>query len=126
MPRYDLLKTAHDAGGVIAAHRIVKHGAADGAVLQATASTEQLIGVLDNIAAAASGDRCEVCRAGVAEVEFGGNVTRGGPLTADADGKAVAAAPGAGTNAYIIGFAEVSGVAGDIGSVLIAPGRIQG
>lgn len=126
MPRQDLLKTAHDAGGAISAYRIVKHGSADGAVVQAAASTDFLIGVLDNVAAAASGDRCEVNRAGVAEVEYGGNVTRGNPLTSDANGKAVAAAPGAGTNAYIIGFAEVSGVDGDIGSVLIAPGRIQG
>lgn len=120
-----LIKT-HSAEGAIAAYRIVKHGAADGGVLQSSASTEKLIGVNDRLAAAVAGDRLDIVRSGIAEVEYGGNVTRGDPLTADANGKAVAAAPGAGVNAYIIGFAEVDGVSGDIGSVMIAPGRIQG
>ena len=45
--------------------------------------------------------------------------SRGGALlTADADGKAVTAADGN----RVIGIAEVSGAAGDIGQVLLAPG----
>ena len=45
--------------------------------------------------------------------------SRGGALlTADGDGKAVTAADGN----RVIGIAEVSGVAGDIGQVLLAPG----
>ena len=59
-------------------------------------------------------------------MEFGGTVARGAPVTADASGKAVAAAPAAGSNVRIIGFAEVSAVAGDIAPVLIAPGVMQG
>ena len=43
-----------------------------------------------------------------------------------ADGKAVSAAPAAGVNAHIIGFAEVSAVAGDIAPVLLARGVLQG
>lgn len=123
--RRETLITNHDAGAAISAYRIVKHGAADGAVVQASAITDLLIGICDRIGAA-SGGRAEIVRAGLAEVEYGGNVTRGQPLTSDSNGKAVYANPGAGTNAYIIGFAEVSGVDGDVGSVLIAPGRIQG
>ena len=40
--------------------------------------------------------------------------------------KGVAAAPAAGVNAAVIGKAMASGVDGDIISVLLAPGRIQG
>jgi hypothetical protein len=85
-----------------------------------------LMGVTDRLGAAVAGDRIDVVRSGIAEVEFGGTVARGDPLTADASGRAVAAAPAAGANAYVIGFAEVSGVLGDIGSASILPGRIQG
>lgn len=62
----------------------------------------------------------------IEDVVFGGNVTRGQPLTADAQGRAVAAAPAAGANVYCIGFAEVSGVVGDIGTVIISPFIMQG
>lgn len=119
-----LIKNA-TADGAVGAYRIVAHGAADGNVAQAIA-TDKLIGVNDRIAAAVAGDRIDIVRSGITEVEFGGNVTRGDPLTSDASGRAVAATPAAGANAYIVGFAEVSGVLGDIGSVAIAPGRIQG
>ena len=120
------LTTNHTADGAIAAYRIVKFGAADGNVAQAAASTDLAIGVTDRLAAAVAGDRIDVIRSGIAEVEYGGNVTRGQKLTADADGKAIAAAPAAGVNAQIIGTAEVSGVAGDIGSLLVAPSVMQG
>lgn len=124
--RHDGLTTTHTADGAIAPYRIVKHGDADGDVAQATASTEVLIGIAGRLPADAAGDRIDIHRGGIAEVEFGGSVTRGNPLTTDSVGRAVAAAPGAGVNAHIIGFAEVSGVSGDIGSVRVAPGRIQG
>jgi hypothetical protein len=120
-----LLRKNYTAGGAIAARRIVKPGAADGAVLQAAAATDALIGVCGSIGPA-SGERVDVVKSGIAEVEFGGNVTRGDPLTSDGSGKAVTAAPGAGSNVRIIGYAEVSGVSGDIGDALIAPGVMQG
>lgn len=113
------------AGAAIAAYRIVKHGAADNQVLQAAAATDALCGVTTSLASP-SGAVIDVIKSDIAEVEFGGVVTRGTPLTSDADGKAVAAAPAAGANVRIIGFAEVSGVAGDIGLVHIAPGLMQG
>lgn len=115
----------YTAGGAIAAFRIVKPHSADGAVVQAAAAADFLMGVTGPIAPD-SGERVDVIKSGVAPVEFGGTVTRGGPVTADANGKAVAAAPGAGTNARIIGFAEVSAVSGDIADVFLNPGLMQG
>lgn len=123
--RNDGLIKNYTAGGAIAAYRIVKWSA-DSTVVQAAAATDALIGISTRIAAAASGDRTDIVRSGIAEVEYGGNVTRGDPLTSDSSGKAVAAAPAAGSNARIIGIAEVSGVSGDIGSALIAPSVMQG
>lgn len=90
------------------------------------AATDFQIGVTGRVAAGASGDRVDVIRAGIAPVEYSATVVRGAALTADANGKAVTAAPAAGANARIIGMAEISGVSGDIGSVFISPGVMQG
>lgn len=108
----------YDAEAVVAAHRIVKFGAADNGVVQGAAATDLLIGVSD-LGADAIGDRVDVYRSGLVDVEYGGNVTRGALLTSDANGRAIAATPGAGVRT--IGVAEVSGVLNDIGKVLIAP-----
>lgn len=113
------------AEAAVTKRRIVKFGAADTTVLLGAASTDLLIGVSTGIDAAIN-EPCDVKMGGIAEVEFGGAVTRGQYLTSDATGRAVAAAPAAGVNASIIGVAMVSGVAGDIGSVLLSQGRIQG
>lgn len=114
------------AAAAIAAYRIVEFAAAAGVVQTATASTDMLLGVTGPKGADAAGDRIDVCLDGIRDVEFGGVVTQGAFVTADANGKAVAAAPSAGVNAYVIGQAMVSGVDGDIGSIKLAPGRIQG
>jgi hypothetical protein len=110
------------AGAAVAARRIVKFGSADTAVIQAAAATDLSIGVSD--LGAASGEYCDVIVDGIALVEYGGNVTRGQLLTADADGKAIAAAPAATASARVIGVAMLSGVSGDIGSVKIAHGSV--
>lgn len=120
-----LLLKAYVAEAAIAAARIVKFGAADGQVLQAAAVGDKLIGVSNEIGPAIN-ERCDVIRAGIADVQLGGAVARGDPITSDANGKGVAAAPAAGVNNSIIGFAETSGVLDDVIPVLIAPGRIQG
>lgn len=120
------LVTNHTADAAIAAYRIVKFGAADGNIAQAAAVGDLSIGVTDRIAAAAAGDRIDVIRHGIAEVQYGGVVARGSKLTSDANGKAVVAAPAGGVNNQIIGTAEVSGVLDDIGSVFIAPSVMQG
>lgn len=108
----------------VAAYRIVKHGSAGG-VVQAADASAALVGISIELPAAA-GARLDVAQGGIPSVEYGDTIAAGDPLTADADGKAVKAAPAAAQNAFIIGFAEVDGVAGDIGSVLFAPGSING
>ena len=113
------------AEAAIAAYRIVKLGAADGQVLQAAAVGDALMGVQNEVNPAIN-ERTDIIVSGIAEVHYGGAVTRGDWLTTDANGKAIAAAPGAGVNNNVIGRALVSGVLDDIGQVLIAPGRIQG
>lgn len=115
----------YTADAAVAAYRIVKAGSGDGYVAQAATATDFLMGVNDSVAPVA-GERTDIVKAGIADVEYGGAVTRGAPLTADALGRAVVAAPAAGSNVRIVGFAEVSGVAGDIGSVHIALGVMQG
>ena len=120
----DDLTLNYDAGAAIAAHRIVKFSA-DYTVEQGAAATDALIGIADQ-AAAAAGDRVDVFRDGVVKVEYGGNVTRGDLLTSDANGMAVVAAPAAGSNVRIVGVAEISGVAGDIGLCLVSPSSMQG
>lgn len=117
---------SRSAEAVIAPFRIVKHGAADHGVVQGAAATDFLCGVSGALGADAAGDRIDINVKGIVDVEYGGIVTRGKPLTSDADGKAVEAAPVAGSNVRLIGFADVSGVAGDIGGVDIAPGVMQG
>lgn len=111
--------------GAIAAYRIVKMGSNDGEVVQASAAADLLMGVNGEIGSA-SGERVDIHKMGIARIEFGGTVARGAAVTSDANGKAVTAAPAAGANVRIIGFAEVSGVSGDIADVLIAPGLMQG
>ncbi|MGH6879286.1 DUF2190 domain-containing protein [Hypericibacter sp.] len=114
------------AGGAISNYRIVKSGANDGEVLQAAAAADFLMGVVDQPSGVASGDRVDVVLQGIVEIEFAGVVTRGGPVTSDANGKAVAAAPGAGTNNRVIGFAMNTQAAGDIGDVLLSQHTMQG
>lgn len=115
---------AFKAGAAVAARRIVKFEPA-GDVVQAAAATDAVIGVSD-LGADAGGQTLDVILSDLAEVEYGGAVSFGSALTADADGKAVVANPAAGTNNWIIGQAMVDGVAGDIGLVHIAKSQMQG
>jgi len=131
------LITNYDAAGTINPRRICKFDASDTTVVQASAATDALLGVSDPVGTELygvpdsngvvnTGEPVDVHRNGIAPVDYGGNVTRGDPLTSDANGKAVAANPSSGSNVRIIGYAEVSGVDGDVGAVFIAPGVMQG
>lgn len=113
-----LIKT-YVADAAIMGCRIVKFGAEDGHVVQSAAGTDASIGVADSLNVEA-GDRLDVIRAGIADVQFGGSVERGAPVTADAEGCAVAVQAGD----RIIGFADVSAESGDISPVLLAFGKI--
>lgn len=107
-----------EATALVRARRFVTFGAADGTGVEATSGDVYIRGVSADIDTA-PGERISVQMSGnVAEIVYGGNVTRGDPLTADAQGRAVTAAAGD----RIGGFAEVSGALGDIGTVDVAPG----
>lgn len=103
-------------GAAIEPFRIVKFGTADKTVVVAAAAADLSIGVTSHVKADADMD-CDVWRSGIRRVVYGGAVTKGDQLTAAADGKAVVAA----TGNRVIGIAEITGVADDIGSVCITP-----
>lgn len=115
----------YTADAVMVKRRLAIYGAADGTVNMASLATQLLVGVVE-LGCTDIGDRVDIIKEGTALIEFGGAVTRGAALTADAQGRAVVAAPGAGVNNHIIGFAEISGVLGDIGEVWISRGIMQG
>jgi|GEM_PF-2545458 len=106
----------YEADGAVAGNRIVKPSTAAGTIAQASAATDLLTGVSDADGAADEAD-CVVVETGIAPVEYGGTVTKGNFLTADANGKAITAS----TAERVIGTAMVSGVDGDVGSVKINP-----
>ena len=115
------------AGGAIGFARIVTHGAADDTVIQAAASTGNLLGVCIQPGGAVSGERVDVALGGVVDIEAGAAITRGALVTADAQGRAVTAAPAAAANARTLGVAMTAAVAaGDIIPVLLSQGSIQG
>lgn len=111
-----LMTRARIAEAAILANRIVKPGATDDAVLQGTATSDLLIGVVEGVSPAL-GERCDVVMVGIAEVKLGGTVARGASITSDSTGQGVAAAA---TN-RAIGHALASGVSGDVIEVLLAP-----
>jgi hypothetical protein len=121
-----LLQKGYTAAIDIAAHKLLKFGAADGTVTLAVDATAAIIGVQSQLDVEA-GDRASAAMVGnIEDVIYGGNVARGDPLTADGTGRAIKATGAAGTLLHCIGFAEVSGVAGDIGTVIISPFIMQG
>ncbi|MGF3027842.1 hypothetical protein ACQVP2_34250 [Methylobacterium aquaticum] len=64
-----------------------------------------------------------------ADVRYGGTVKAGDPLMAasDGSGRAVKAVkPGTGATVWVIGIAQIDGVADDIGKVFLAPSIMLG
>lgn len=112
------------AGAAITGKRLLKLGSADDTLIQAVDDAAPILGAAQYDAA--SGKHVDVDMMGLVTVVAGGTVTRGDPVTADANGKAVSSAPGAGVNAWIAGIAMASAVADDEFEILLAPGRIQG
>lgn len=114
------------ATSAIPHRRQVKAGANDGEVALATASTDNIIGVSDYPSGAAISERIDIVLFGETEVDVGGAIAPGAFITADASGKAIAAAPAAGVNARTSGMLLVNAVSGDIARAFITPNRIQG
>lgn len=102
----------------VLARRLVKYGAADGTGTTAVDATAHIAGVSSDIDTAI-GERISVFKVGnIAEVVYGATIARGDPITADAQGRAIKATT---AGQFCAGFAEVSGVVGDIGSIEVAP-----
>lgn len=106
------------ASGAIAGRRFVKFGASDSLVVQAGATDAATVIGVSDVLTVADAQRVDVYVESFCDVDFGGTVTRGTPVKADASGKAVAAASG---DSYC-GIAMVSAVSGDIGSIRLARG----
>lgn len=119
------LYKSYIAAMAIPAFRICKFSALDTVTL-ATAATDASMGINGEVAPA-TGERADVVRSGIAYVEAGAAVAQGAPVTSDSTGRGVAAAPAAGVNNRVIGYAdEAASAAGDVIRVLIAPGVMQG
>lgn len=121
-----LLTKRYTANATVNPSRFVKFDSADDLVIQGAAATDLLIGVSVETIGASSGESLDVIHAGLAYVEAGGNITRGTKVTSDANGKAVAAAPAAGSNVQVGGIALASAVSGDLIPVLVLPQTMQG
>lgn len=106
------------AGADIPANRAVKFGVDDNTVILAAAATDSIIGISD--IGGLNGQRLDIILADVGEISYGGTVTRGDLLTANATGQAITRTV---AGSRVIGFAVVSGVIGDIGSVFISPSQ---
>lgn len=116
--RTDGLIKSYRADAAILPHRIVRAGAADASVAQAAAANAAIMGVHGSLPSAA-GDVTDCVVGGYATVQYGGAVTRGAPLTADTQGRAIVATT---TGQRIVGFAAISGVLGDLGTVHVSLG----
>ena len=119
MANLGIFKT-FDAEGEIAPYRICAHGSKDYAVKQATAKTDALLGTTDELGRQPN-NRVDVCLDKMPEVEAGGTLAAGDPLTSDANGKAVKATTG---GDRLIGFALTSESAGDLITYIHAPGTL--
>ena len=114
------------AEAVISKRTIVKHGAVDGTVVPATAATDLIIGVSEQIDSAI-GQSCDVILQGIADIAAGAAFARGARLTTDATSRAIIAAPAAGSNVQILGIALAAATAaGDIVPVLVSQSVMQG
>lgn len=114
------------SAGAIASYRIVAAGASDGIVKQATAASDKLLGCTGVGRVDAADKRIDVCLDNIQQIEFGGDVAFGDPLTSDAQGRAIKAEPAAGANVRVVGNALESGSLGVIGYVHIVPSTLQG
>jgi len=113
------------AEGTINPYRIVKVGAAEGGVLEATAETEALLGVIGNVTVLI-GESVEVIMMGVAKVHIDGTPAIGSFITAATGGKGAAAAPAAGVNNNVIGRILKTAADEEVCDVFLCPGTLQG
>lgn len=111
-------------GSGVSPYRIVKRRDAT-TIQQASAATDKFLGISQADEPSGSGT-IRTAFIGIVFLEYGGTVSWGDPLTSDANGKGVAAAPAAGVNNTLIGICMQDGVSGDIGLCLITISVMQG
>lgn len=121
-----LTRNFSSAAAVIS-RRIVIFAAAEGKVQQAASATAvPFVGVTGITGATAADQRLDVHLDGVRQIEAGGAFAQGVDLTSDAEGRCIAAAPGANATHRIIGQAlEASLGVGQFVAARIAPGSLS-
>jgi hypothetical protein len=110
----------YNAEGNCGRFLIAKFGTGDKTAKVAIAVTDKIIGVFSDIDCNDK-EPCDVHRDGVRRVIYGAVVTKGDRLTANAAGRGI---PTVTQGDSYVGMAEITGMAGDIGSVAIAPGVV--
>ena len=105
--------------------RIAAFAIAEGQVAAAASDTDKIFGVVDEYGAKA-GSPLDVVECGEAAVEAGGDIDAGEFVTADAQGRAVVAAPGAGETVRCAGIATRDAVEGDIFDIIVLPVPLTG
>jgi hypothetical protein len=101
-------------------YRIAAYDDVEGEFTQAGGpSAAPLMGLTGHLGAV-GGTVCDVIRSGPAELEYGGAVAFGDPLTADIAGRGVKAQPGE----PFIARADEAGDAGTVGRVFIERGHV--
>lgn len=120
-------KKTYYASGAVAAYRFVALGSADNTMVQASAATDQLIGISDSLGGEDTRPFDVGMLGDIVPLDIGGTVTRGNDLTADANGKgvAVSATVAAASNVNVGAIALQSGVDGDRINVLVFPKKIH-
>jgi len=109
-----------ELSAAVLAYRIVAFSDAANSAVVATAdaATDPLLGTTGKLGGD-TGDMGDVTLSGLGDVQLGGAVSAGDPLTSDAEGKAIEATV---AGQRIIGFAAAPGVEDDIIPYLCAPG----
>jgi len=113
------------ADGIIEKRRLVTFGSEEGHIAKAGVG-DVLLGSTAIRGAEKAGARVDVCLDLIREIEFGGAIAYGDPITSDAQGRAIKAAPAADSSVPIIGRAMEAGKLGTIGRVLFQPGILHG
>tara|TARA_R110002110_G_scaffold36281_1_gene121163 strand:+ start:914 stop:1294 length:381 start_codon:yes stop_codon:yes gene_type:complete len=114
------------AATAVAGRTIVQFAApsTDSTVEEADSAAVAAVGIADPLGADA-GQMLDVHRAGMGEVELGGTVAAGDPLTSDASGKAIKAVAAPGSTIWIMGYADAPGVSGDYIACFISSGVLH-
>jgi len=119
-----ILTKTFTADATVKAYRILMVGSDEGSCKHATSANVAFLGGSNQVDKKTEGDAIDVIRIGLAEIEYGAAVSAGDPLTSDSVGRAVPAVFDVNDSVYVIGYAEVDGVAGDIREVLIDKGIV--